>query len=103
MRIERDGSRVTAFPSGRIDANTAQQFAADMEAALQGAEDFTLDLSDLAYISSSGLRAFMLAIKTMGRQGAMRIVNASEDVYAILELTGFTGACDVYSKTTNEI
>ena len=99
MEIIREGSRVTVVTDSRIDAYGAPQFAEAMETALDGAEALTLDCSDLEYISSSGLRAVMLAVKTMGRQGAMRIVNVRAEIYDILETTGFTGVCDVEMKS----
>ena len=95
MTIQRDGGKVTLFTEGRIDAYIAPQFAADMEKALDGATSLILDFSALTYISSSGLRAVMLAAKAMARQGEMRIVGVSEHVYETLESTGFTGICDV--------
>ena len=98
MKILREGSKTTLFADERIDAYSAPQFAADMEEALAGTEDLTLDFTDLKYISSSGLRAVMLAVKTMLRQGELRIVNVREEVYEILEATGFIGVCDVELK-----
>jgi len=98
MEIIRDGSRVTFVADGRIDTYSAPRFAEAMETALDGAEDLTLDFGKLEYISSSGLRAVMLAVKTMGRQGAMRIVNLSTEIYDVLATTGFTGVCDVEMK-----
>ena len=98
MTILRDGGRVTLVAEGRIDTYAAPRFAAEMEKALKGAEDLTLDFDSLIYISSSGLRAVMLAVKTMAKQGSLRIVNVSENVYGILEATGFTGVCDVEMK-----
>lgn len=95
MTIHRDGGKVTLTTEERIDAYNAPQFAADMEKALDGAASLTLDFSALDYISSSGLRAVMLAAKAMARQGELRIVGAGENVYDILETTGFTGICDV--------
>ena len=95
MTIQRDGGHVTLFAEGRIDTYNAPHFASEMEKALNGATSLTLDFSALTYISSSGLRAVMLAAKAMARQGEMRIVGVSESVYDILETTGFTGLCDV--------
>ena len=95
MNIQRNASKVTVFPEGRIDANRAAFFAAEMEKALKGATDLTLDFSALQYISSSGLRAVMLAAKVMARQGEMRITGVREDVYDVLETTGFTSLIDV--------
>lgn len=100
MTIQRNGGKVTLFADGRIDTYNAPQFAAEMEKALDGAATLTLDFSALQYISSSGLRAVMLAAKAMAKQGEMRIVGVSEQVYDILETTGFTGICDV--KRVNE-
>ena len=98
MTIQRNGGAVTLYADERIDANTAPQFAAEMEQALTGATELTLDFSSLSYISSSGLRAVMLAVKTMARQGEIRIVGVGDSVYEILETTGFTGVCDVEPK-----
>ena len=93
--IQRDGTSLTIFAEGRIDTNAAPHFAAEMEKALPGVTDLTVDCAKLEYISSSGLRALMLAVKTMAAQGDMRIINMNEDIYDILEATGFTGVCDV--------
>ncbi len=95
MTIHRDGGKVTLTTEERIDTYNAPQFAADMEKALAGATDLTLDFSALKYISSTGLRVVLLAMKTMDRQGEMRIVGSSDSVYDILEIAGFTGLCDV--------
>ena len=86
---------MTVFPEGRIDANRAASFAAELEMALEGAADLTLDFSAIQYISSSGLRMVMLAVRVMARQGKMRIIGVNDAVYDILETTGFTGLTDV--------
>lgn len=94
-RIEKEGGTVTVYAEGRIDTNGAPAFASAMEEALKDATDLTIDCSGLEYISSSGLRVIMLAVKTMNRQGEMKIVHVSETVYEIMETTGFTGICDI--------
>ena len=95
MSIQRDGGSVTVSVGARIDTYQAPQFAAEMEQAVAGATELVLDFSKLTYISSSGLRAVILAVKAMDRQGIMRIVNVREPIYEILETTGFTGMCEV--------
>ena len=95
MKILRDGGKTTVLVNGRIDAYGAPKFAEEIKAAVEGTEDLTLDFADLEYISSSGLRAVMLAAKAMARQGTMRIIRARESVYGVMELTGFTAICDV--------
>ena len=95
MEIKRSGSAVTVTAGGRINANNAPEFASALERAVVGATDLTLDFSKLVYISSSGLRAVMLAAKAMRRQGTMRITGVDENVYQIFDQTGFTGVCDI--------
>ena len=99
MKIIKDGGRVTMLDSGRIDTYSAPGFTEAMKEALDGAEDLTLDLNGLEYISSSGLRVVMLAVKTMVRQGNMRIVNVCPEIYDIFETTGFTAMCDIEMKS----
>ncbi|MBQ4258178.1 MAG: STAS domain-containing protein, partial [Clostridia bacterium] len=48
------------------------------------------DLEKLEYISSAGLRVLLSAQKVMTKQGAMKLVNVSENVMEIFEVTGFS-------------
>lgn len=96
MKMQRDGEKLTIFVQGRIDTTRAPEFGAEVERALDGVRELVFDCSELVYIASSGLRVLMLAIKTLRKQsGEVRIVNVNEDIYGILETTGFTGTCDV--------
>ena len=75
--------------SGRIDSTNAKQAEEELE-ALRGAssyEKLVLDVQDLVYISSAGLRMVLRLRKT---EPTMRIINASPEVYDIFEMTGFT-------------
>ncbi len=100
MKSQREGDKLTIFAEGRIDTIRAPQFADGIEQVLDdGVKDVTLDFSRVAYISSTGLRVLMQAVREMRkRRGEIRITNVNEDVYAVLETTGFIGACDVELK-----
>lgn len=80
---------VTVLLSGRIDSGNA----ADTEAAIlteldgKGAVGVVLDASDLAYISSAGLRVILRLKKNYPD---LKITGVSTEVYEILEMTGFT-------------
>ncbi len=93
--IQRTGEKCTVIPVGRIDANSAPQFADELNQALPGTQDMVLDFSQIEYISSSGLKVLLQAIKTMYAQGEFRIINVSDSVYDTLSLTGFPGICDI--------
>ena len=93
--IQRDGDQVTVFAEGRIDTIHAPQFAEEIKQSLRGTHHLLIDCSRLSYISSSGLRAVMVAVRAMDRQGSICIINVNREIYDILETTGFTGMCDV--------
>ena len=48
-----------------------------------------LDFEKVNYISSAGLRVLLTAQKKMNTQGSMELINVSEEVMDILEMTGF--------------
>ena len=54
-----------------------------------------LDLKELLYTSSAGLRVFLNAQKIMDDQGDMVIRNANEDVMDIFKETGFNKLLDI--------
>lgn len=49
-----------------------------------------MDLVDLEYLSSAGLRVFLTAQKIMNKQGEMIVRNANETISEIFEVTGFS-------------
>lgn len=96
--IQREGDKCTVIPVGRIDTNSAAQFAEEMDQALPGTRELVLDCSQLEYISSSGLKVVLKGIKAMYEQGEMRIINVSDAIYEVLKITGFLGVCDVETR-----
>ena len=85
-----DGSALTVYISGRIDAATALELDRNLQASLNGVNDLTVDLADLEYISSAGLRTLLKIQKRMDKQGAMRIRNIRDNVREVLDMTGFS-------------
>ena len=84
-----NNSSITIPLIGRIDSNNAQ--AAEREicsvlAASDGARPI-LDASELAYISSAGLRVLL---RLRQEHNDLSIINVNSEVYEILEMTGFT-------------
>ena len=85
-----EGSALTVSISGRLDAGNALQLDKDLNATLGGVDDLTVDLADLEYISSAGLRTLLKIQKRMDKQGAMRIKNVRENVREVFDMTGFS-------------
>ena len=74
---------------GRLDAATAPQLEKELNAYFGIIKTLTLDLKELEYIASAGLRVLLVAQKRMNKQGSMTIKNVSEAVQEVLEMTGF--------------
>ena len=85
-----DGSTLTVKVEGRVDSNTAVELDRALNGALNGITKLILDFERLEYISTAGLRALLIAQKTMNQQGTIVIRNVSAAVKEIFEVTGFT-------------
>ena len=85
-----DGSALTVKLVGRLDAVTALELDKDLSASLGNVRDLTVDLADLEYISSAGLRMLLKTQKRMDKQGSMKIRNIRDNVREVLDMTGFS-------------
>lgn len=84
------GNALDVNLKGRLDTTTAPQLEEVVSGELDGVEVFTLDFSDLEYISSAGLRVLLAAQKRMNKQGKMSIKNVNDDINEVFEITGFS-------------
>ena len=75
--------------SGRIDSNNAREAEEAINVVLEGndALPIVIDMQELSYISSAGLRV-LLHLKKLNDE--LKIINVNSDVYEILDMTGFT-------------
>ena len=76
--------------SGRIDTTTAPELEKEIKESVNGVTELVLDMKELDYISSSGLRVLLSAQKIMSKQGKMTLLNVNETVMEIFEVTGFS-------------
>lgn len=74
---------------GRLDTSTSPILEAEVRKVLSDTTELYLDLSDLDYVSSAGLRVFLMLQKTMNKHGKMVVQHANEIVLEIFEVTGF--------------
>ena len=81
---------LTIAITGRIDTLTAPQLDAEIQGKLDGIKNLTIDLKNVEYISSAGLRIFLTAQKIMNKQGKMVVKNASSAIKEIFDVTGFS-------------
>ena len=84
-----DGTTLTIKLIGRLDTTTSPQLEEEIAASIGDVQKLVLDLGQLEYISSAGLRVLLKSQKLMGRTRRMTLVNVSETIKEVFELTGF--------------
>jgi anti-anti-sigma factor len=92
-------STLVLHAAGPVDTNTAPQL---QEFLLRAAGEFAggveLDLAEVSYMSSAGLRVLMLAAKALQKRGErLRLLNVPPQILNVLNLTGFATFIDVTS------
>ena len=92
---------VVLAPGGRLDHESCDAFRADLQPhldrALAGRQGIVFDLSALEYISSGGLRCFMLASNEARSRGGRIIVASPRPVVAeIFQISRFNLIFDVH-------
>ena len=89
IKTNTEGSTLTISVSGRVDTVTAPELEAGLK--FGDATQVVLDLENVPYMSSAGLRLLLTAHKTMlGKGGEFLIANVQPAVMEVLDLTGFS-------------
>ena len=89
VNTEKENNTVTFKVEGRLDTTTAPMLEKMINDECETVEGLILDLENLAYISSAGLRVLLGAQKKMNKQGFMKLINVCQEVMDVLEMTGF--------------
>ena len=84
-----EGSALTLQLVGRLDIETAPLLDEEIAALPDSVTSLTVDMRDLEYVASSGLRVLLVATKVMRtRGGDCTMTNASELIMEVFEMTG---------------
>ena len=85
-----DAGNMTLVLSGRLDSGTAPKLLEALLEEIENCNQIKLDFSDIAYVSSAGLRVLIQGHKAaMAKEGAMSLCCVPKDVMDVLEMTGF--------------
>ena len=75
--------------AGRLDTITAPMLDKTINEDIPGVKNLILDIKDVAYVSSAGLRVLLSAQKKMQKVGSMKVRNVCPEVMEVFEMTGF--------------
>ena len=107
MTIEQThvSGQVVLLVAGRMDAETAPQFENKCRSCVaEGLTTLIVDLGDLTYISSMGLRSFLDIGKTLqGKGGALRICRLKGLVKQVFEITGLSLVFKSYESVESAV
>ena len=88
FKKNKEGDKLTYTVSGRLDTNTSPALNDDIAASLGDVKELVMDIKNLEYISSAGVRVLLSAYKVMKKQGSMVLKNVPEIVRNVLSVTG---------------
>ncbi|HXB75235.1 MAG TPA: STAS domain-containing protein [Candidatus Acidoferrales bacterium] len=102
MTIEQKqvAGQVVFLVSGRMDAESAPDFEEKCRACIaEGVTGLVVDLGELAYVSSMGLRSFITVTKMLqDKGGPLRICRLKGLVKQVFEITGLLQLFRVYES-----
>ena len=98
INAERDGTLLTAKPVGRLDGTTSRKFEDDLKLSIGDDRcNVLLDLSEIQYISSAGLRAILLITKSVTSKGdKLALCSLTNPVKEVFEISGFDRIIPIY-------
>ena len=88
--VKKDGAEYTFLLEGRLDTITSPDLESKINEATPDAKKLILDLKNLDYISSAGLRVLLGAAQAMDGKGDMIVRNLNQSVREVFDLTGFS-------------
>ena len=105
ISTERQGTTLIAKTAGRVDGANAREFQDDLEEAIEPTDrTVVLDLEDLTYISSAGLRVILLIAKSLRRQGAkITVCSLSDSIRQVFEISGFDKIIPVHDSQAEAV
>ena len=94
ISMEKNDRYLEIALEGRLDTITSPELENKIN-ELEGIDNLVIDLQKLDYISSAGLRVLLSMQKFMNKQGNMVIVNVSDNVRDVFEITGFNDILNI--------
>ena len=87
----RENDSIILAVSGELTAMTAGQLSDTIKKAIEETSSLVLDLKDLEYVASAGLRVILDTKKMLdAKKGEFIVRNAREAVMNVFDITGFT-------------
>ena len=91
-----DGASATIALTGTLTVASTSRLEAAFADLPEDATDITLDLTELEYVASAGLRVIVSQAKKASQNGgSLRITNPNDEVMEVFDVTGLVDILDI--------
>ena len=89
VSVHREGSALVVVPQGEIDLATVDLVRAAADGERQAGEDLVIDLREVGFMDTSGLRYVLELVERAEQDGfALRLVRGPRAVQRVFEVSG---------------
>jgi anti-sigma B factor antagonist len=105
VQVEHHDQVLVASVEGRVDSSNSQDFERQLQGAIgEDVKSVVIDLGQLAYISSAGLRVVLLVAKTLGQRNvSISLCALSDPVQSVFEISGFNRIIQIYDTQADAL
>ncbi len=105
VNVERQGGVLSAAVAGRVDGSNVMQFEESVKGAIEdGDRAVVLDMENLTYISSAGLRAILMTAKLLQNQNTkFMLCSLSQSIREVFEVSGFDKIINIQADRTQAL
>lgn len=102
---EKDGETLIMVLNGRLDSTTSSDFEKQIVAAIhENEKHIVIDLDEVDYISSAGLRAILIGAKQMNAgYGKLALCGLSEKIEEVFHMSGFDKILKIFPTRSEAV
>jgi anti-anti-sigma factor len=99
-KFRKEGDTTILEIQGRLDTSNYEDFGKELDAKLEEGDKYiVVDMEDLEYISSSGLRVFLAALKKIrAQEGDIALCCMSDKINEVFTISGFSSLFKIYDR-----
>ena len=86
--VKNEGKNYTVTIVGYLDYSNSDVFDTKVKEILKDAESMVIDMENLEYISSAGIRVIVYAYNELENKGGLKLIKLNDVVKEIFEVTG---------------
>jgi anti-anti-sigma factor len=105
IKTRKEKNTVVVSIKGRMDAVSSPEFEKELsELMAEGEKDFIIELSELDYISSAGLRVILATAKKLKeKEGRLLLCSLQEMVREVFEVSGFSAIIPIHESVKSAL